>query len=93
MFLGGGGGAGHENNNRGNCGGDGGGIIIISADNIEGNNHTIVSNGLIGFNYAGVEGGPGGNDGGGGGGARSRTVRCEAGSTGRFREVKHGPWL
>ena len=31
--------------------------------------------------------------GGGGGGARCRTVRCEAGSTGRFREVRHGSWL
>ena len=69
MFLGGGGGAGHENNNRGNSGGDGGGVIIISADNIEGNGYAIVSNGLIGFNYDGVEGGKGGNDGGGGGGA------------------------
>lgn len=69
MFLGGGGGAGHENNNNGNSGGNGGGIIIIKANSIEGNGHKIISDGYIGFNYAGINGGPGGNDGGGGGGA------------------------
>lgn len=69
MFLGGGGGAGQENNHNGNSGGDGGGIIIISAGRIEGNGNTIISTGLKGYNYDGIQNAPGGNDGGGGGGA------------------------
>lgn len=69
MFLGGGGGAGQENNNKGNSGGAGGGIIIISAGTVEGNGNAIISTGLKGFNFDGIQNAPGGNDGGGGGGA------------------------
>lgn len=49
IFMGGGGGAGHENNSVNNAlrmdGGNGGGIVLISAQNITGNSHKIISNG------------------------------------------------
>ncbi|WP_156026805.1 T9SS type A sorting domain-containing protein [Sporocytophaga myxococcoides] len=92
MYLGGGGGAGHENNNRGNSGGNGGGIIIIKATQIEGNGHKIISDGFIGFNYAGVNGGLGENDGGGGGGAGgSIKIDCnDFGSTALVLQARGG---
>jgi hypothetical protein len=104
LFLGGGGGAGHENNNRGNSGGDGGGIIIIKATAIEGNGNKIISDGFIGFNYAGVQGGNGENDGGGGGGAggsikiecanfgsTALVVQARGGNGGSLNVLEHGP--
>lgn len=60
IFLGGGGGAGHDNENAGSSGAKGGGIIIINANNINGNNFQINSNGSNALNAA--------NDGAGGGG-------------------------
>ncbi|MFN8417387.1 MAG: T9SS type A sorting domain-containing protein [Cytophagaceae bacterium] len=104
LFLGGGGGAGHENNNRGNSGGDGGGIIIIKATSIQGNGNKIISDGFIGFNYAGVQGGNGENDGGGGGGAggsikiecpnfgaTALIVQARGGNGGSLNVLEHGP--
>ncbi|MCU0415665.1 MAG: T9SS type A sorting domain-containing protein [Cytophagaceae bacterium] len=104
MFMGGGGGSGQENNNRGNSGGDGGGIILLRANQIQGNNRRIISDGFIGFNYAGVEGGLGGNDGGGGGGAggsikiecanfglTALTIQARGGNGGSLDAIDHGP--
>ncbi|MCS6824373.1 MAG: T9SS type A sorting domain-containing protein [Cytophagaceae bacterium] len=66
IFLGGGGGGGHQNNNLARAGGDGGGIVIIKASAINGNNHSIISQGdSVGYNE--IDHGDG-NGGGGAGG-------------------------
>lgn len=83
LYLGGGGGAGHENNQHGNSGGDGGGIVIINAARIEGNGNKIITDGFIGRDSAGIDGGPAYDDGAGGGGAGgSIKIECnDFGST------------
>jgi gliding motility-associated-like protein len=64
LFLGGGGGSGDDNDNVGSPGTNGGGIVIIRANEIIGNNNSIIANGvhqtIIGSGTA---------DGAGGGGA------------------------
>ena len=64
LFLGGGGGGGHENDNAGTAGANGGGIVFITANQLIGNNHNIISNGGSVATFNG-----GGNDGAGGGGS------------------------
>ena len=64
VFMGGGGGAGHENNNLGSGGMAGGGIVIILANNVVGNAHSIIANGL---DQTYVTAGDGAGGGGGGG--------------------------
>ena len=62
LFLGGGGGAGHaDNTGAGSSGARGGGIALIIANNIFGNGHSILANGVAPPNTGG--------DGAGGGGA------------------------
>ncbi len=64
LFLGGGGGAGHGNNTNGTSGGDGGGLIIIKATSIDGNAHSIISNGITITEQAWGDGAGGGGAGG-----------------------------
>ena len=71
IFMGGAGGAGHQNNTFGTAGGNGGGIVIIKANQVTGNNFSILSNGINAANTSGD-----GNDGAGGGGAGG-TVKLE----------------
>jgi gliding motility-associated-like protein len=64
LFMGGGGGGGHQNDNAGTPGANGGGIVFITANQLVGNNHNIISNGGSVATFNG-----GGNDGAGGGGS------------------------
>lgn len=64
IFLGGGGGAGHGNNNHGTDGGNGGGIVIIKANQIIGNAHAVISNGITVSDLAWGDGAGGGGAGG-----------------------------
>lgn len=64
LFLGGGGGAGHGNNNNGTDGGDGGGLVLIEANQIIGNSHSIISNGVTVPSMAWGDGAGGGGAGG-----------------------------
>ena len=64
IFLGGGGGAGHCNSTFNNKAGDGGGMVILMANEIIGNNQSILANGedgLRGFGDGGSGGGAGGS--------------------------------
>ncbi|HNV98141.1 MAG TPA: hypothetical protein PKL06_02150, partial [Chitinophagales bacterium] len=64
LFLGGGGGAGHGNNTNGTSGGDGGGLVIITANQIIGDGHSIISNGQTVSDLAWGDGAGGGGAGG-----------------------------
>lgn len=64
LFLGGGGGAGHGNNTNGTSGGDGGGLVIIIANQIIGEGHAIISNGMSVTDLAWGDGAGGGGAGG-----------------------------
>lgn len=83
IFMGGGGGQGSSNLGTGTSGGNGGGIVIIIANNIEGNNFFIRSNGISVTSVAF-------DDGAGGGGGAGAVLIDAASVTSTLNVQVHG---